>query len=289
MRHLKAGRKFKRSPSHRRMMLRNLATGTPFLERSTAPCRVWYVSEESHAHWAERLEVLPIGGRVELLSRPFDGRPTAAEWERLIDRAAEASAEEPIGLFVVDPIASFLPGRCESDAATLLESLGPLHRLTSRKTCVLLLHHPRKKPADEGQSARGSGALLGFVDTSLELRRIDAEHRLLLAQGRNRGAPGRLTYSWDPETGDFAVATDPRDRPFEESWLTIRAILDGLAEGLTQREIAEAWPAVASKPVVSTIYEWLNRAHSRRLVQRAGRGVRTEPWRYRLKPAEASG
>ena len=65
-----------------------------------------------------------------------------------------------LDLLVVDPLASFLPGRCESDAASLLEALHPLHRLTARGAAVLLLHHPRKKSAEAGSMARGSGALL---------------------------------------------------------------------------------------------------------------------------------
>ena len=39
------------------------------------------------------------------------------------------------------------------DAGTLLEMLHPLQRLASAGAAVLILHHPRKRPADEGNAA----------------------------------------------------------------------------------------------------------------------------------------
>ena len=72
---------------------------------------------------------------------------------------------------VIDPLASFLPDHSECDAGTLLEMLHPLQRLAAAWVAVLLLHHPRKHRSDEGSSARGSGALLAYVDIILELHR----------------------------------------------------------------------------------------------------------------------
>ena len=66
-------------------------------------------------------------------------------------------------LFVVDPLASFLPGRCESDAASL----------------------PRKQRAEVGSATRGSGAMLGFVDTNVELSRAGCAG----CSARRLGAP----------------------------------------------------------------------------------------------------
>ena len=139
------------------------------------------MKEEQDSDWAEAREEFLRSERsaFELqIERVWDGvnqlrggRPTPEDWSDLIDRAVEASAAGRLDLVVVDPLASFLPGRCESDAASLLEALRPLHRLTAAGMAVLLLHHPRKKKSEAGCSARGSGALLGFVDTSVELSR----------------------------------------------------------------------------------------------------------------------
>jgi len=207
-------------------MLRCLETGEPFLGRATRPARAWVVSEESRSHWRERLALVPIGAHVQLIARPFRGRPTLDDWNELVDRAIAAKPD----LFVVDLLASFLPGRCESDAASLLEALQPLLRLTAVGIAVLLLHHPRKRRSEVGSAARGSGAMLAFVDTNVELSRAgstdtDSNCRLLRSQSRRAGVPARLCYERDPATGDFAVVPDLKSRQFEEHGKTILEIL----------------------------------------------------------------
>ena len=265
-------------------LLRHLADGKPFLGRATRPARAFVVSEESHAQWGERLRLTPIGPHVELLARPFRGRPTPDEWELLIDRAIGAKTE----LFVVDPIASFLPGRSESEATSVLESLQPLLRMTAAGIAVLLLHHPRKKASEIGSSARGSGALLGFVDTSLELSRADrwdmeSNRRLIRAQSRRGETPARLAYEWNRATGAFTLTADPRQRQFEENWVAIHALLKERTEGISSREVAEYWPDEGARPNKNAIYAWMNIAFDRKLVRREGQGTRMKPWRYRLE------
>ncbi len=269
-------------------LLQRLDTGEPFLNRATRQARAWVLSEESESHWADRLRRMPIGSHAQLISRPFRGRPTPEDWSDLIDRAVDESAAGQLDLVVVDPLASFLPGRCESDAASLLEALQPLHRLTAAGMAVLLLHHPRKKKSEAGSSARGSGALLGFVDTSVELSRSstmasDGYRRLLVTQSRRLDAPDRLAYEWNPTTGAFAVTADPRERQFEENWQTVLAILEQHTAALTHKEIAEYWPDDAAKPGMSTLYNWLNLAAARNLIGKQGRGTKSDPWRYCLE------
>lgn len=265
-------------------LLQSFAAGTPFLGRGTRPGRAWVISEESRAQWQERVRVLPIGPHVQLIARPFQGRPEPEEWDRLIDRAIDARPD----LFVVDPLASFLTGRCESESSTLLEALQPLRKLTAAGMAVLLLHHPRKKAAEVGSAARGSGALLGFVDASMELTRFsamktDAHRRLIRAQSRRAETPDRLAYEWDKTTGVFSLTTDTRHRQFEENWQTILGVLKTRKAAITHREIAECWPAEADKPGRSSLYGWLEMAYERKLLRREGQGTSKDPWRYRLK------
>ncbi len=268
-------------------MLRCLEAGEPFLGRATRPARAWVVSEESRSHWRERLALMPIGAHVQLIARPFRGRPTLDDWNDLIDRAIVAKPD----LFVVDPLASFLPGRCESDAASVLEALQPLLRLTAVGTAVLLLHHPRKRRAEVGSAARGSGAMLAFVDTNVELSRAgssdtDANCRSLRAQSRRAGVPARLCYEWDPATGAFAVIPDLKSRQFDEHGKTILEILRDRtesSEALNLKEIADYWPDDPIRPGNSTLHMWLTRAVESKLIRREGRGARGDAFRYRLE------
>src|SRR5436305_1507001 len=171
-------------------LLQRLGPGGAFLGHDCIPGRALVVSEESREHWAERSRTMPFGPHSRLLARPFRTRPSPAEWCDLIDHALDLRAAGALDLFAVDPLASFLPGRSDSDAGTLLEMLQPLQRLAAAGAAVLILHHPRKKPSDEGSSARGSGALLGFVDVILELYRFgrlqsDERRRRLIGLSRH--------------------------------------------------------------------------------------------------------
>jgi hypothetical protein len=272
-------------------LLRHLDTGRQFLGRDCRPARAWIVSEESVKLWIARLRLMPLGPHVKLLPRPFLGRPTPAEWDQLIDLALLARAAGELDLFVVDPLSSFLTGRGESDAGTMQESLHPLHRLTSAGAAVLLLHHPRKAPSDPGSAARGSGALLAFVDVSLELTRYsklksDDHRRLIQAESRRPEAPARLAYEWDRTTGEFRVVPDPRERQFEENWQAVLAVLQSRTAALTHKEVRECWPADADRPSETTLYDWLNHAVAKSLLRREGKGTRMSPWRYRLPNAD---
>ena len=68
-------------------LLRGLERGEAFLDRTLVAGKALVVSEESTEHWAERLSRMPIGPHVELLARPFPGRPSFEEWTALIDHA----------------------------------------------------------------------------------------------------------------------------------------------------------------------------------------------------------
>lgn len=269
-------------------LLRHLDTGEPFLGQPVRPGRAWIVSEESHDQWGERMRLMPVGGHVQLLARPFLGRPTFDDWSLLIDQAVAARVAGELDLFVVDPLASFLPGRSESEPTTVLESLYPLHRLTTAGVSVLLLHHPRKKAAEVGSSARGSGAMLGFMDVTMELTRYsklnsDANRRLIRAQSRRTETPSRLAYEWNESSGEFLAITDPRERQFEENWQMVLAVFKTHDVALTHKEIRERWPSDTERPNETTLYDWLNLAHTKKLIRRQGRGNSKNPYRYRLE------
>jgi len=271
-------------------LLQHLAGDQPFLGRSVVPARALVVSEESASQWAERIHTMPLGSHVQLLPRPFLGRPTMGEWQMLIDRAIDLRAAGNLDLFVVDPLASFLPGRCESDASSLIEALQPLHKLAATGVAILLLHHPRKDAAVEGSIARGSGALLGFVDTSLELRRYsilksDRNLRMLLGQSRRAKTPARLAYEWNPTTGAFTNILDASGRQFEENWPTILGILQVRHAAITQKEVMSCWPTDAQRPCATTLYYWLCHAFELKRIRREGAGSSRSPWLYRLETA----
>lgn len=275
-------------------LLRAMAAGGPFLGRPCAAGHAVVVSEESAAHWAARGRSVPVGPHARLVARPFPGRPTSDGWDDFVRQAEAARAAGPLDLLVVDPLASFLPGRSDSDPGTLLDFLHPLRRLAAAGVAVLVLHHPRKKAAEEGSTARGSGALLGHVDVVLELHRLgqlptDANRRRLVGRSRLGGTPAALAYEWTPGTPDFRAVADVGGARFRDNWAAVRAILEGRrGKPATHRELLADWPADRVPPSYVQLYEWLGRATGEKLVVRTGAGTKKEPYRFGL-PATGRG
>jgi len=268
-------------------LLRRLAADGEFLGRQCRSARAVVISEESKDHWAARVHVEPIGSHVQLLARPFLIRPTEGDWLDLIERFIDQRAAGELDLLVVDPLATFLPGRSESDPGTLLRFLYPLQRLASLGAAVLILHHPRKESSEEGSSARGSGALLGFVDIIMELRHVgklrgDERRRRLVGLSRHEETPRQLRYVWNPINDVFTCIGDLAAEHFEENWEQLHQLLSQRESAATHQEILMDWPAGPDKPSAATLYEWLNRATDTGKVRREGAGRRKNPYRFRL-------
>lgn len=269
-------------------LLRAMYAGDPFLDRRCSPAFAIVVSEESPKHWSSRVSQIPIGVHASLVSRPFVGRPTPAQWEELIRRAETVRAAGQLDVFVVDPLVTFLPGRSDSDPAALLDMLMPLRRLADLGVAILILHHPRKEPSDEGSTARGSGALLGYVDIIMELSRYgrlttDQTRRRIACFSRHPETPESLVYEWDRDlTGEFRVVGDIGTTRFEENWPIIEAILKQRYDFSTHREVIADWPADRSPPSSTQLYEWLSKAAERKFVVRLGSGTKNDPFRFRL-------
>ncbi|HEY2785406.1 MAG TPA: hypothetical protein VGJ05_10560 [Fimbriiglobus sp.] len=169
----------------------------------------------------------------------------------------------------------------------MLDALLPLQRVTDAGAAVLLLHHPKKEKAEEGSTARGSGALTGFVDVVLELTRFgrlrsDNCRRRLVGFSRYAETPRTLVYSWAPDAGTFEPVTDLINLQFQENWEQVEAILKSRKAAATHRELLDDWPIDQPPPAPATLYAWLNQATAAKLVRRAGQGIKTDPFRFRL-------
>ncbi|QDU20776.1 AAA family ATPase [Urbifossiella limnaea] len=268
-------------------LLRALDAGEPFLGRATAPGHAVVVSEEARHHWAARRAAIPCGQRTRLVSRPFPGRPTAAEWAALVRAAEDDRAKTPIDLFVVDPLATFLPGRSDCDPGALLDFLHPLRRLAEGGTAVLVLHHPRKEKSEDGSAARGSGVLLGYVDATLELGRFgrlasDANRRRLTVRSRHPSAPESVVYEWVVGTPEFRVVADGADARFRENWEEVRRLLAGRPTAASVRDLLATWPEDRPAPSSQQLYGWLHRAVREGLAEQCGRGTKGDPFRFEL-------
>ncbi len=269
------------------VLLSRLGAGGTLAGLPVVPGRAVVVSEEPRELWGQRGQLLDFGQHVCWLCRPFANKPTAAEWEGLIDRLLRLGAEHGLTLAVIDPLAAFLPGRDENSAAAVLSALLPLRRLTAAGMVVLLMHHPRKSGGPDGVLSRGSGALGGHADILIEMSCAadsspeDRRRRLRAFSRFPETLPNHVIEL--NATGTDYVSHGSAEKEFlARNWPGLQTVLTVTRRKLTRPEILEAWPAEQERPSSQTLWRWLERAVSDGRVKRDGRGTSDDPYRYWL-------
>jgi hypothetical protein len=227
-----------------------------------------------------------LDGHVDWFCRPFAGTPTEKAWLELLGTVERLHEQKPIALLVIDSLANLSPMRSENDAVQMLRPLQPLTRLTERGVGVLIAHHPKKGRTLPGQAARGSGALLGFVDIIIEKhalsRRTDDRRRLLRSFSRHSATPPSLVIEWTADGSDYRSLGASAELDYEHGWPLVHAILDESEKALTRRDILQRWPESALAPAKLTLWKWLRRAVEEGRVLQDGLGTRKDPFRYQL-------
>jgi len=137
------------------------------------PINVLVVSEESQGKWIQRRDQLGIADNVYFLpGSPFGNvRPSQDQWEQFTQAVARTVQKQRLHAVIIDPWQSFSPCQDENNSMDMMAALLPLRNITEAGASVLLVHHPGKAETSEGRASRGSGALPGFVDVIIELRR----------------------------------------------------------------------------------------------------------------------
>jgi hypothetical protein len=253
------------------------------------PGKTIIITEEYLQRWAERGRELDFGGQVCFLERPFLTIPTVEQWQALLNRVLELRAQHGIDLAVVDPLAPFF--RCENNARNILETMLPLRALAKEGMAVVGMHHPAKRERPLGQAARGSNALLGHVDISIEMRQPAGDpltrRRRFFALSRLPQTPRSLLMELNAEGSDYIPLEDDGADPFPENWKVVRMVLEDATHKRTRQEILQEWPADFDKPHPDTLGKWLVRAVAESLVAREGSGRKSEPFLYWLPEREA--
>jgi hypothetical protein len=181
--------------------------------------------------------------------------------------------------------------RSENHARTMLEMLLPLRALLRADMGVLLLHHPGRGERALGQAARGSGALLGYVDVSIEMRHPGGEaltrRRRLFTLSRHPVSPRQLTLELDASGTTYTLVPETAEELFETAWEPIRLVLADAPQKLTRQDILLEWPPGFDQPNAATVWRWLDRALEQGLIRCEGSGRRGDPLRYWLPEREA--
>jgi hypothetical protein len=272
------------------VLLARLKAGGQLAGLSVVPGRAVVVSEESAEDWSLRSAKLDFGDHIGWFLRPFPSRPTFPQWQALLDRIADLHARDPISLAVIDPLATFFPGRSEGDALVIVEVLMSLRRLATMGLSVLVLHHPRKGRVLSGQAARGSGALTSYADILIEMKGLRRSspldrRRRLRGYSRYNDTPRDLVIELTPEGDDYLAQTGVDESEFHVNWRMLESVLQQADRKLTAIEIRERWPA-PPPPSVRSVLRWLARASADGPLSRDGDGVNKSPYRYWLPAME---
>jgi hypothetical protein len=191
-------------------------------------------------------------------------------------------------LVAIDPLAPFLRG--ETQPRSIFEALLPLGTLTSLGMAGLALHHPAKGESRPGYAPRGSGALVGHVDVSIEMRHPGGDpltrRRRFFALSRYAETPRQLLLELNPEATDYLPVVDTHEDGFQANWEQLRMVLSDAPQKLTRLDILDEWPPDFDKPNAVTLSKWLNRAVERSLIAREGTGRKSDPFRFWLPERE---
>lgn len=255
---------------------------TLFLGRYVGDGPAVYVSEEGPMTLAPKLRASTRS--VALTRERIWPKPS---WTALVAAAVEKAMEIEAVLLVIDSLAfwaCFREGQ-EKDAGAAQATMDALTAATRAGLGVLLVHHQRKTGGDEGDAVRGSGAILGAVDLSVELERLgDAPtHRRLVAVGRwttppvlviDRDSTGRYRLVGRATGREEAAALGDRER--------LLAAMPPQDPGATEAELVEllGHPRNVAKPLRQLVASGY--------VARTGDGKRGSPYRYRVSPPASS-
>ena len=169
--------------------------------------------------------------------------------------------QDGFDLAVIDPLAPFCRG--ENLSRSMFDLLLPLSELLRRDMAVLVMHHPAKGERPIGQAARGSGALQGHVDISIEMRHPAGDpmtrRRRILALSRFSQTPRSLMLELNQQATDYLLVPEDHVDPFLwRNWDRIRMVLDDAPKKLTRQEILENWsPDFPTPSLTALVQLWL--------------------------------
>ncbi|MCH8852607.1 MAG: bifunctional DNA primase/polymerase [Planctomycetes bacterium] len=210
--------------------------------------RLLIVSEESPSMWKARQDELGIGSHVDLVCRPFMHRPNSLRWNKAILEIAALVKARSYQVVIIDTLADLSPCDDENDASKVMESVKPLRQITEAGAALMLVHHPNKSDGGEAKASRGSGALPGFVDIIMEMRRFDAlrhedTRRVLKTYSRLDSGEQVL----DLTQQGYVCTGSKFDATRRARLETIDAILSSEA-GKSVDQILEDWPEDQKQP-----------------------------------------
>jgi len=260
-------------------LLQRMEHGGELAGRAVRPGKALVVTEEPKAKWVERREALDLGDHVHVISRPFPKRPNHAEWHAFTSHITRLVAEHGYDLVAFDSLPNLWSVVDENNAAEVISALLPLQAIASAGCAVLFLRHPRKSDGGQATAGRGSGAIAGFVDIIVEMRRYDPEQqqdtrRVLSVYSRYE--PFEVVVRWNGG-GEYETLGSPAAYSAEAQRERLLEALVELGNGATTADLAR----VVDLPH-ATVSRRLDELAATGRVTRTGTGKKGDPYRWSL-------
>jgi hypothetical protein len=258
------------------LLLDRRRAGGALLGRTVYPGKSVLCSEENDRLWALRQPPLDFGPDL-VFHRPAGTVPTRGRWKRFVhDVFSLFFPEEGFDLVVIDTAASFLP-LYERNKRTLRWALTSLGEIARFPAAVLVLN----------QSRNVHRPLAAFADIVMEMTmprgQGNTRRRTFTGVGRYPETLQTATAELNPEGTDYVLLPD-NTAPAPPLLGTLQTLLAASATPLTCRELLARWPAPSPRP--DSLWRTLARGIEIGLFTVAGKGTKTEPFRFTLRRQE---
>lgn len=256
--------------------------GRNFLGEATVQTPVVYLTEERTATLRAALARADLLGHRDLTLLQWNavwGLP----WEKIVELAIAECRRQGALMLCVDTVSQFagLSGDDENKAGEAMKAYKPLQRAAASGIAVIATRHERKGGGAVGQSGRGSNAFAGAVDIVVSIRRPSgngpASVREVYALSRFDDTPDHCVI--ELRDGLYVLLEAGETAPSAEQSL-LGAIERAGDTGLTIEEL------VSGTPIHRTAAQRaVDRLRKSGKVNRLGRGVKGDPYRYQYSAA----
>lgn len=260
-------------------MVKKVLDGKPFLGRATKKTNVVILTEQTPTTFCEALKRAGQQDREDLHVL-FYHKAFGMTWPAVIKATIEYARKLDAEFLVVDTLGHWagLKDSDENQAGPAMEALKPLQIAAALGFGLLVIRHDRKGGGEVGESARGSSAFGGGVDTILRLKRGEGRTsptvRIIEGISRLDGVPDEIAI--DYVGGEYKLLGDTSEVGRRQARQAILTHLPGSVEkAVTTNELIEL--ADINRTYLARVIKVL---FDEGWIQRIGTGTRNHAYQY---------
>jgi hypothetical protein len=258
------------------LLLDRRRAGGELLGRTVWPGKTILCSEESKDLWALRQPPLDFGPDL-VYHQPRGPVPMRGRWSRFVNDLHELCFPDgPYDLVVIDTAVSFLP-LVDRNKRTLRWALATLHDIASFPVAVLVLNQSR----NVHRPLAASSDIV--IDMTMPRGPATTRRRTFTGVGRYPDTLQAASAELNPDGTDYVLLPDsPVPKP--PLLGTLQALLTASPTPLTCHELLDRWPGSSPRP--DSLWRTLARGIELGVFTGAGKGTKTEPFRFTMSRAE---